>query len=297
MSAHFVFVTDSHHYPEAPKDYGAPKMLTRSHQIMEAAVPQINALQPQFVVHGGDLLCGGGSFDLPFSTYRRSIAETAEVFGRLEAPVHYIPGNHDCDAQEGSFAELARRFPIPHLLDIVQVAPRLRLALANVYQQSPLDAPQGLWSADHDSALRRAARRALDEKCALLLIIHPWVLPSYQPAPGGFVGNAEGLLETVVQCPALVALFTGHRHTNRIRAHRDFLVVDTACLVGYPLGFRQVWLEADGYFKTRFHPLDLAALRQESFDRSPPETNQGWAGEVHDRDTQILIPRLQALWT
>ncbi|NKB69252.1 MAG: hypothetical protein GKR89_19455 [Candidatus Latescibacteria bacterium] len=296
MSVHFVFVTDSHHYPEAPQDYGAPKMLTRSHQIMSAAIPQINALQPQFVVHGGDLLCGGGSFDLPFSTYCRSIAETAAVFGQLEAPVHYIPGNHDCDAQEGSFAELARHFPIPQLLDIVPVAPRLRLALANVYLQSPLDHPQGHWTSQHDRALRQAADQAQEEKCALLLVIHPWVLPTYEPAPGGFVGNAAGLLETIVQCPAIAAVFTGHRHTNRIRVHRDFLVVDTACLVGYPLGFRQIWLGQDGYFKTRFQSLDLPALRQESFDRSTAQANQVWAGEVHDRDSEILIPRLQALW-
>ena len=56
MPIHFVFLADSHHYPNAPKDYGPPKMLTVSRTVMEAAVPAINALHPDFIVHGGDLL-------------------------------------------------------------------------------------------------------------------------------------------------------------------------------------------------------------------------------------------------
>lgn len=57
MPAHFVFATDSHHHTAAEKDYSAPKMLTRSHEIHEALVPAINMCKPEFIVHGGDLLC------------------------------------------------------------------------------------------------------------------------------------------------------------------------------------------------------------------------------------------------
>ncbi|MBT4889195.1 MAG: hypothetical protein HON65_06545 [Rhodospirillales bacterium] len=62
------------------------------------------------------------------------------------------------------------------------------------------------------------------------------------------------------------------------------------------MGFREIWLTDDGYFKTRFRPLDLPCLMQASFDRSSVKENQNWQGEVHDRDTEILVPRLQALW-
>ena len=42
-------------------------------------------------------------------------------------------------------------------------------------------------------------------------------------------------METLVSHRSIAAVFTGHRHLNRIRMYRDILVVDTACLVGFPL--------------------------------------------------------------
>ena len=39
MPVRFVFLTDSHYYPGAPKDYGAPKMLTKSKTVLDAIVP------------------------------------------------------------------------------------------------------------------------------------------------------------------------------------------------------------------------------------------------------------------
>ena len=54
MSVRFVFLTDTHYHPSAPKDFGAPKMLTRGREVLDAVAPVINALNPDFVVHGGD---------------------------------------------------------------------------------------------------------------------------------------------------------------------------------------------------------------------------------------------------
>ena len=80
MPIRFVFLTDTHHYPDAPEDYGAPKMLTRSQEVLDAIPPALNAQAFDFVVHGGDFLCGGSSFDLPTETYLRSIDEAADGF-------------------------------------------------------------------------------------------------------------------------------------------------------------------------------------------------------------------------
>ena len=298
MPVRFVFMTDSHHYPNAPKDYGAPKMLTHSQRVMEAAVPKINALHPDFIVHGGDLLCGGGSFELPWSTYLQSIEEVADVFAGFEAPSYYIPGNHDADAGNGSFAEFAKRFPISEVIDVVDVVPRLRLALANVYHQcNPVTEGNGLWTDAHDNALREIAEKAYHERCAVLLVLHTWVLPSYEhQGIKGIIDGADRLLATVNEHPAIVAIFTGHRHMNRMRMYRDFLIVDTACLIGFPMGFREIQLLEDGYFVTQFHQLDLPDVIQASFDRSSLETNDRWQGEIHDRDTEMLLPRLREIW-
>ena len=184
----------------------------------------------------------------------------------------------------------------PETLKVVDAAPRLRLALANIYHQcDPIEAGSGVWTDTLDNALREEAEKAYDEGHAMLLFLHAWALPSDEEGKG-LLDGADRLLETVKESPAIVALFTGHRHINRIRMYRDFLVVDTACLIGYPMGFREVQLRDDGYFETQFHQLPLPALIQESYDKSSPETNNVWCGEIHDRNTEVLLPRLKELW-
>ena len=64
MPVRFAFLTDTHHYPDAPENFGAPKMLTRSQEVLDAIPPALNTQAFDFVVHGGDFLCGGGSFNL-----------------------------------------------------------------------------------------------------------------------------------------------------------------------------------------------------------------------------------------
>ena len=296
MSVRFAFLTDTHHYPDAPKDYGAPKMLTRSQEVLDAIPPALNAQAFDFVVHGGDFLCGGSSFDLPTATYLRSIDEAAAAFARIEAPFYAVPGNHDCDAQSGSFAGFAARFSYPDPLTVVEAAPRLRLALANAFHDCEVfEQGAGVWTDALDEALRAAAVQALADGCALLLVIHPWILPDFD-GDRGVIAGAPRLIKTLDESPAIVAAFTGHRHINRITACRDYLVVDTACLIGFPLGYRRVVLSTDGFFKTRFHTLDLPDLRQRSYDRSTPEENRVWEGHIPDRDADILLPRLRALW-
>ena len=296
MPIRFVFVTDSHHYPDAAQDYGAPKMLTHSREVLDAMVPAINAVRPDFIVHGGDLLCGGGSFDLPTETYRRSVDEVAAAVAGFEAPFYWIPGNHDCDAQTGSFADLHARLPMVDGIEVVQAAPGLRLALSNVFEHEPLNNGGGIWTDALDIQLRQAAEEALAKKQVLFLVLHPWILPDYE-GNSGIIDHAGKLVETVSQCPAVAAVFTGHRHANRIRLYRDWLVVDTACLIGYPMGFRLLELTDDGYMNCRFIPLDLPELIAASKARSSDDANRMWAGQIHDRDTEVLLPRFKAVWS
>ncbi|MBT3342564.1 MAG: hypothetical protein HN712_17380 [Gemmatimonadetes bacterium] len=296
MASRFVVVTDTHYHPTAEKDWGAPKMLTRSAEVLQATVPAINALQPEFVIHGGDLVCGGGSFDLSTPDYERSIADVAQAYAGFSAPVHYVPGNHDCDAQTSSFEPLFEAFPMPRILDVVDVAPGLRLALANIYHSGGLD---GNWTDELNAALRQADADARARRIGLLLILHEWVLPGYVRAgrdyDAGCVGDAQRLRQTLIECPSVVATFSGHQHINRIRLWRDVLIVDTACLIGYPLGFREITVDDDGFMESRFHVLNCPDLLADSEARSTLEQNQAFAGEVIDRDTTVLLPRLQRI--
>ena len=42
MPVRFAFLTDTHHYPDAPHDYRAPKMLTRSQEVLDAIPSALN---------------------------------------------------------------------------------------------------------------------------------------------------------------------------------------------------------------------------------------------------------------
>ncbi len=296
MPVHFVFVTDSHHYPNASEDFSAPKMLTQSQRVLDAMPAAINALNPDFVVHGGDLLCGGSSFEMPWDTYTRAVGEVASTCSRFQAPTYHVPGNHDSDAQQASYDLFAQHIPIPEILDIVNVGPRWRLAVANVYHECcPISKPCGIWTEALDQALRNAARTAEADGRALILGIHPWVVPHESqwdnPEAPGVILEGRRIRETIKTHPALSMILTGHYHRNRISLFHDCLILDTACLIGYPMGFREIWIEEDGTFRTRFHRLDLPDVLKTSYARSTPEENAVWAGRPEDRDAEMSLPR------
>ena len=296
MPVHFVFVTDSHHYPNASEDFSAPKMLTQSQRVLDAMPAAINALNPDFVVHGGDLLCGGSSFEMPWDTYTRAVGEVASTCSRFQAPTYHVPGNHDSDAQQASYDLFAQHIPIPEILDIVNVGPRWRLAVANVYHDCcPISKPCGIWTEALDQALRNAARTAEADGRALILGIHPWVVPHESqwdnPEAPGVILEGRRIRETIKTHPALSMILTGHYHRNRISLFHDCLILDTACLIGYPMGFREIWIEEDGTFRTRFQTLDLPDVLKTSYARSTPEENAVWAGRPEDRDAEMSLPR------
>ena len=296
--ARFVFVTDTHYHPQAAHDFGAPKMLTHSREVLDATVPAVNSLRADFVVHGGDLLCGGESFEMPDDQYEQSLRDVAAAYAGFTAPIYYVPGNHDCDASQFSFDAFKRAFPIPETLEVVEAAPRVRLALANLYHSGRGGC--GEWSDELDDALRHANAEARAVSAALVLVMHAWITPSFlsgeEGLEAGCVGNVERLRQTLSECPAVVAAFTGHRHTNRIRLLGDLVVIDTSCLIGYPFGFREIVLDGGGWMTCRFRQLDLPELMQESYDRSDVMTNERWCGEEGDRNAVVLLPRLRELW-
>ena len=293
-SIRFAYLADSHYHAAAPRDFGAPKLLTRGREVLEATVPAVNALGPDFIVHGGDLLCGGGSFEIPADQYLQSIDDVASAYEQLRAPLYLIPGNHDCDAVEFSFAELARHFEVPQVVDLTEPTPGLRLALVNVYHRDARDGV-GAWTPELDRELRRADAVAREDGCVLLLVMHPWILPGH-PGQGGVVDGWKRALGTVSECPSVAAVLTGHRHRNRVRPWRDFLIVDTACLIGFPVGFRELFLDRDGLLTCRFHQLDLPDFIEASRARSTPEENNQYQGEIADRDFEVLLPRARSLW-
>ena len=94
----------------------------------------------------------------------------------------------------------------------------------------------------------------------------------------------------------MAATFSGHRHANRVRLFRDYVCIDTACLIGYPLGFREITVTDDGWLTSRWLTLDLPEILEASSQLATDEHNHRWAGEFGDRDITILLPRARAIW-
>ena len=125
-------------------------------------------------------------------------------------------------------------------------------------------------------------------------MLEPRRLPDGTPV--GAVKGSLQLRETIANCPAVVGVFTGHRHLNRISVVRDYLVADCGPLTVYPMGFREVWLKDDGYFSTKWHTLDSPEAVQASYDLQGEEQSRRREGEEWDMNAEILQPRLHDLW-
>lgn len=85
----FVLLADTHYMlPATEVEFSSRRRQTDR---VERALRRINALDPAFVVHLGDLVQefpGSTAFDRAF------VAATLQL-DQLEPPVHYLPGNHD----------------------------------------------------------------------------------------------------------------------------------------------------------------------------------------------------------
>ena len=292
----FVFLTDTHYWPNAPADYGAPKMLTQGRTIHEAMVSAINALEPDFVLHGGDFLCGGSSFDLPTDVFEESIRDTRGYYDQIQSPFYAVPGNHDCDGQTWSFDSFHAVYDTDFILRLDDIGETLRVGRANVFLGDTKTHGTGQWMDEHDLLLREANSSAKAAGKSIILCLHTWVLPDTQTEPGshgqGCVVDAKRLLDTISACESVVLVLTGHRHLNRISAYRDFLIADTSCLIGYPFGFREITLTDDGWFKSRFHRLSVPDAMDAYLNRDNAGEDAHWEGQPHDQDSDILIPRL-----
>ncbi|MEE9455745.1 MAG: metallophosphoesterase [bacterium] len=68
-------------------------------------VEEINLINPALVFHTGDLVWARGE---PEDVVEREFATALELFGTIEAEVHYVPGNHDYSSQPFAAEEFLR---------------------------------------------------------------------------------------------------------------------------------------------------------------------------------------------
>ena len=77
----FAFITDTHLYPNATQNFaGGLQQQKNSLALYEKLIEQLNAFDPAFVIHGGDIVCGGNSFDMSAEEYVAAL-HTAQLLG------------------------------------------------------------------------------------------------------------------------------------------------------------------------------------------------------------------------
>lgn len=297
----FAVVADNHLYVDSPDDGRPPRLQTQGPRVLDLLVAELNSLSLDFIVHVGDVLCGGENFGCSDALFRKSLDHAAATFSRLDAPLHVVPGNHDCDVATGRFDDFAARWPVPAPLAVVDVAPRLRLALAHVYGDSVYDCRTGVWCDTLDARLRHEAARAAGDGCAMILAVHTWLLEhtytdcADEPSKGTPL-DVERMRQTVRESPALAMALTGHRHRNRINAFDGAAVIDTASLVAYPFGYRVITLHDDGRMVGTYHQLPFPEVIEASRQLSDDAFNRQLLGENADRDVDMVLPRLRDAW-
>ncbi|HKO36812.1 MAG TPA: phosphodiesterase [Solirubrobacterales bacterium] len=168
---------------------------------LEAVVEGVRSLpnQPDAVLVSGDLTHDGGD---------REFRLAREILGRLDVPLHVMPGNHDDRAlvRETFGLPGAGAEPVRYSVDIDEL--RLVVFDSNVPGQDPgrYGSEQLRWL---DSELKKDPERP-----TLLAMHHPPLVTGVREWDGINLepGQLEALAEVVAKHPQLRAIVGGHLH-------------------------------------------------------------------------------------
>ena len=285
----FAFITDTHLYPNAKENFaGGLQQQINSLALYERLIEQLNDFDPDFVIHGGDIVCGGQSFDMSAEEYVEAL-NTAHILGQsLNAPCYYIPGNHDLDPETGSKVSYLERFGINGRGSTSFVKENIRFILLDA-QEVPEDLTYGYVSTNQLAWIEREMKKARDYGEDILFFSHQLPFPSVEfQGIGSRIANSAEILEIVAPFEKqILAFFCGHQHLNRVFREQGLLCIITSGIICYPMMWRQVCIYADK-IEVKSVPVDLPEVLSES-ESVNPDNNLYLSGRP--RDQEFTIPR------
>ncbi len=285
----FAFITDTHLYPNAPRNFvGGLQQQKNSVALYEKLVEQLNAFEPAFVIHGGDIVCGGNSFEMSAEEYEAAL-DTAQALGeRINAPCYYIPGNHDLHPETGSKDAYLAHFGINGMGSVSFVHENIRFILLDA-QEVPEDLTHGYISTNQLAWAERELKRARDYDQEVFIFSHQLPFPNVEfQGVGSRVANSAEVLEiTGPFDQQILAFFSGHLHLNRVFREQGMLCIVSAGIICYPMMWRQVFVYPDRV-DVRCETVDLPEAFAES-EAVQPDNNPYLIGR--DRDLNFSIPR------
>jgi len=221
-----------------------------------AAVAAANAMRPQFVAMGGDMID-----DLTSEAQYEAVMEIAAGLDR-DIPMRWVPGNHDI--------ALDAVVPTPHSIDkyrelfgrdyySFESGPARFVVLNTVVLDHPEEVSSELEDQlDFFEFELRAAAEAGQQ--TILMGHHPLFTraPDEPDTYWNVPAERRRLLLEKIHRYAAQVMFAGHWHRNSYATDGGFEMV-TSGAVGYPLGsdpsgFRVVHVESDA-IRHEYHPL------------------------------------------
>lgn len=285
----FAFITDTHLYPNASRNFvGGLQQQKNSVALYEKLVEQLNAFEPAFVIHGGDIVCGGNSFEMSAEEYETAL-DTAQALGeKINAPCYYIPGNHDLHPETGSKDAYLAHFGINGMGSVSFVHENIRFILLDS-QEVPEDLTHGYISTNQLAWAERELKRARDYDQEVFIFSHQLPFPNVEfQGVGSRVANSAEVLEiTAPFDQQILAFFCGHLHLNRVFREQGMLCIVSAGIICYPMMWRQVSVYPDRV-DVRSETVDLPEAFAES-EAVQPDNNPYLIGR--DRDLNFSIPR------
>jgi 3',5'-cyclic AMP phosphodiesterase CpdA len=292
--------SDTHYWPGGENRHlpdGRVQWQEFSQRIQRALLSELSNANLDLILHLGDVTCGGGSYMMPDAVFYSTLNDTQREFAALAAPVHALPGNHDCPPGGGDWSYFEKLWGMPSqrgkTLDLAGV----RLVLLNAQGHSseqiaraqPGDPIYG-WVSDAELA-RLDADLARSDGPVLLFVhqlLRPWSGHEAEWQEYYRVENAAAVLDVLARHGNVRAVFQGHAHMYDVQtvqlggAPCTFVV--TPAIIEYPMAWLAMTVSGTT-LRITYQPLPLPELT-ESFEASPHAWRSG-LDQWHDFTVEL----------
>jgi len=241
--------------------HGSLQLQPWSEQLQNTLLAELANARLDYIMHLGDITCGGGVYDMPEDEFYAALQRTHQAYNQLSTPVYALPGNHDCLPGGGDWSYFEQLWSLQPGLGITIDTPLARLVLLNTQGHSPKQLEEAKptdpvygWVSDAELARLTTALATAGER-PVLLFTHQLLCGWGGDQPWqDFYGtrNADAVLELLEQYGNVRAVFQAHAHRFDVQ---EFTIGQKPChfiiipaIIEYPLGWLR--LEIDEHWMT-----------------------------------------------
>lgn len=282
-----IGVCSDTHYWFGGSDYVGESLQLQgdSELLFETLLAEMKEAKLDLVIHLGDMVSGGGTFQMFPSEFQKSLKQASIGFQSLSAEVFAIPGNHDCLVGD-AWSEFGRLWALERGLGRTVDTAHARLVLLNgqghsdeqIAEARPTDPVYG-WISEAELARLEDALATAGDK-PVVLFTHQLLVPwSSDREWRSFYGtdNAHSVLELMKCYKNVRAVFQGHAHRFDIQSiplvaepdeanlgeHINCTFVILPSLIEYPLGWLKLTIAEENLTIT-LQKLPLNSLAEKS---------------------------------